>query len=321
MVLDAESVIDRRRLKRRLTAWRIAAVALGLLFVGLLLLKDEDLAGSAGGILPHVARVTVSGVITDDRKTLELLDKVAKADQVKAVILDINSPGGTTTGGEAMYDAVRRLAEKKPVVAVCGTLATSAAYIIALATDRIFVYGNTITGSVGVIFQWAEVTDLLHTLGIKVEEVKSGPLKAVPSPFEPIDEKGRALTEEMVQESKAWFVDLVAKRRSIAPESIPGLTDGRIYSGRQAVELKLVDQIGDEKAAMDWLTKQRNVASGLKIVDWKPKEESSGLFGWFFKSVASSAGIPLEKIAALTGEISNTLKLDGLISVWHPAAN
>jgi protease-4 len=320
MVLDAESVIDRRRLKRRLTAWRVAAVALGLLFVGALVLNDPNIAGSAG-ILPHVARVTVSGVITDDRKMQELLDKVAKSDQVKAVILDINSPGGTTTGGEAMYDAIRRLAEKKPVVAVCGTLATSAAYIIALATDRIFVYGNTITGSVGVIFQWAEVTDLLHTLGIKVEEVKSGPLKAVPSPFEPIDEKGRALAEEMVQESKAWFVDLVAKRRSITPESIPGLTDGRIYSGRQAVELKLVDQIGNERAAMDWLTKERNVTSGLKIVDWKPQQESAGLFGWFFKSMAASIGISAEKIAGLAGQISATLKLDGLVSVWHPPAN
>jgi protease-4 len=319
MVLDAESVIDRRRLKRRLTAWRIAAVAC-LLLLGALLLNDPNMVGSAG-ILPHVARLTVTGVITDDRKTLELIDKVAKSDQVKAVIVDINSPGGTTTGGEAMYDAIRQLAEKKPVVAVCGTLAISAAYIIALATDRIFVYGNTITGSVGVIFQWAEVTDLLHTLGIKVEEVKSGPLKAVPSPFEPIDEKGRALTEEMVQDSKAWFVDLVAQRRSIAPESIPGLTDGRIYSGRQAVELKLVDQIGDEKTAMEWLTKQRNVASGLKIVDWKPKEESSGLFGWFFKSMAASIGLSAEKIADIAGEISTTLKLDGLVSVWHPATN
>ena len=174
MVLDAESVIDRRRLKRRLTAWRIAAVAFGLLLLGVFVLSDKNMAGPAG-ILPHVARVTVSGIITDDRKMQELIDKIAKTDQVKAVILNINSPGGTTTGGEAMYDAVRRLAEKKPVVAVCGTLATSAAYIVALATDRIFVYGNTITGSVGVIFQWAEVTELLHTLGIKVEEVKSGP--------------------------------------------------------------------------------------------------------------------------------------------------
>src|SRR6185437_16935824 len=189
MALDAVSVIDRRRLKRRLTAWRIAAVLFALLFLSALVLSGQSGPGTAG-LLPHIARVDISGIITDDRKMSELLDKVGKSDQVKAVILDINSPGGTTTGGEAMYDAVRRLAEKKPVVAVCGTLATSAAYIVALATDRIFVYGNTITGSVGVLFQWAEVTDLLHTLGIKVEEVKSGPLKAVPNPFEPTDEKG-----------------------------------------------------------------------------------------------------------------------------------
>ena len=320
MVLDAESVIDRRRLKRRLTAWRIAAVAFGLLLLGVFVLSDQNMAGPTG-ILPHVARVTVSGIITDDRKMQELIDKVAKSNQVKAVILDINSPGGTTTGGEAMYDAVRRLAEKKPVVAVCGTLATSAAYIVALATDRIFVYGNTITGSVGVIFQWAEVTELLHTLGIKVEEVKSGPLKAVPSPFEPIDEKGRALTEEMVQESKAWFVDLVGKRRDIEPSSVPGLTDGRIYSGRQAVDLKLADEIGDEKAAMSWLTKERDVTSGLKIVDWKPATESTGLFGWLFQSLAASIGLSAEKISGLASQISATLKLDGLVSVWHPASN
>ncbi|MGH6801990.1 MAG: signal peptide peptidase SppA [Methyloceanibacter sp.] len=320
MVLDAESVIDRRRLKRRLTAWRIAAVAFGLLLLGVFVLSDKNMAGPAG-ILPHVARVTVSGIITDDRKMQELIDKAAKADQVKAVILDINSPGGTTTGGEAIYDAVRRLAEKKPVVAVCGTLATSAAYIVALATDRIFVYGNTITGSVGVIFQWAEVTELLHTLGIKVEEVKSGPLKAVPSPFEPIDEKAREITEEMVQDAKGWFVDLVGKRRDIEPTSVPGLTDGRIYSGRQAVELKLVDEIGDEKAAMSWLTKERDVPSGLKIVDWKPATESSGLFGWLFQSLAASIGLSAQKITDLASQISATLKLDGLVSVWHPASN
>jgi protease IV len=320
MVLDAESVIDRRRLKRRLTAWRIAAVAFGLLLLGVFVLSDKNMAGPAG-ILPHVARVTVSGVITDDRKMQELIDKVAKSNQVKAVILDINSPGGTTTGGEAMYDAVRRLAEKKPVVAVCGTLATSAAYIVALAADRIFVYGNTITGSVGVIFQWAEVTELLHTLGIKVEEVKSGPLKAVPSPFEPIDERAREITEEMVQDAKGWFVDLVGKRRDIEPTSVPGLTDGRIYSGRQAVDLKLADEIGDEKAAMSWLTKERNVPSGLKIVDWKPATESSGLFGWLFQSLAASIGLSADKIAGLASQISATLKLDGLVSVWHPASN
>jgi len=320
MVLDAESVIERRRLKRRVTIWRIAAVVLGLLFLGAIFFSDKQMMGSAG-ILPHVARITVSGVITDDRKLQALLESVAKADQVKAVILDINSPGGTTTGGEAMYDAVRRLAEKKPVVATCGTLATSAAYIVALATDRIFVYGNTITGSVGVIFQWANVTELLETLGVKVEEVKSGPLKAVPSPFEPTDERARAMTQEMVNDAKVWFFDLVEERRKLDPRSVPGLTDGRIYSGRQAVKLKLVDQIGDERVALRWLSKERNIPAGLKIIEWKPPAESSGLFGWLFESAATIFGISGSMISALLNQASTTLKLDGLVSVWHPASN
>ncbi|MBM3543160.1 MAG: signal peptide peptidase SppA [Alphaproteobacteria bacterium] len=317
MALDPESVIERRRLRRRIAAWRIAAVAFGLLLIGTLFLGDQEMTSSAG-ILPHVARVTVSGVITDDRKMQELIERVGQSDQVKAVILDINSPGGTTTGGEALYDSVRRLAEKKPVVAVCGTLATSAAYIVALATDRIFVYGNTITGSVGVIFQWAEVTELLQTLGIKVEEVKSGPLKAVPSPFQPADERARELTEEMVQEAKTWFVDLVGKRRDIQPSSVPGLTEGRIYSGRQAVEFKLADQIGDEETAMSWLRTERDVPAGLKIVEWKPKAESSGLFGWLIHSMADAFGLSSGTIAGLIGQAASTLKLDGLVSVWHP---
>lgn len=319
MVLDAESVIERRRLKRRVTIWRIAAVVLGILLLAVVMLGDRDVAGSS--ILPHVARISISGIITDDRKMQDLIEKVAKADQVKAVILDINSPGGTTTGGEAMYDAIRRLAEKKPVVATCGTLATSAAYIVALATDRIFVYGNTITGSVGVIFQWANITELLKTLGIEVEEVKSGPLKAVPSPFEPTDERAREVTKEMVEDAKVWFVDLVGERRKIEPGSVPGLTEGRIYSGRQAVKFKLVDQIGDERAALRWLSKERNVPAGLKVVQWKPREESNGLLGWLFDSAAVMLGISTDKIVTLLTRTSAALDLDGMVSVWHPGGN
>ena len=319
-MIEAETVIERRRLRRRLTAWRLAAVVLAVFVIALIMAGDQRLAGT-GSFLPHIARVSVSGLITDDQKMLELLDKVGKSSQVRAVILDINSPGGTTTGGEAMYDAIRRLAEKKPVVAVCGTLATSAAYIVALATDRIFVYGNTITGSVGVIFQWVEVTDLMKTLGVKVEETRSGDLKAVPNPFIPTDEKARALTQEMVQEAKVWFVDLVAQRRKLDPNSIPGLTEGRIYSGRQAVDLKLVDAIGDERAAKAWLEKERQVTSGLSVIEWKPEAESSGLFGWAVQSVGSSLGFSSELIAAMLGQITDRLKLDGLISLWHPASS
>jgi len=319
-VIEAETVIERRRLRRRLTAWRLAAVVLAVFVIALIMAGDQRLAGT-GSFLPHIARVSVSGLITDDQKMLELLDKVGKSSQVRAVILDINSPGGTTTGGEAMYDAIRRLAEKKPVVAVCGTLATSAAYIVALATDRIFVYGNTITGSVGVIFQWADVSELMRTLGVKVEEVKSGPLKAVPNPFEPTDEKGRALAAEMVQEAKVWFVDLVGKRRNLEPAAVPGLTDGRVYSGRQALALKLVDEIGDERAAKRWLQKERDVTPGLSVVEWQPKSESGGIWGWLFGSIASSFGIAADNFVSLFGQVSEGLRLDGLVSLWHPAGS
>jgi len=319
-VIEAETVIERRRLRRRLTLWRLLAVVLAVLFIALLATGGQRFAGS-GSFLPHIARVSVSGIITDDQKMLELLDKVGKSSQVRAVILDINSPGGTTTGGEAMYDAIRQLAEKKPVVAVCGTLATSAAYIVALATDRIFVYGNTITGSVGVIFQWADVSELMRTLGVKVEEVRSGPSKAVPNPFQPADEKARALAEEMVQESKVWFVDLVAKRRKIEPATVPGLTDGRIFSGRQAVELKLVDEIGDEKDAKRWLQKERDVTPGLSVVEWKPKTESSGVLSWLFGSIGSLLGISAANFVSLFGQVSEGLRLDGLVSLWHPAGS
>ena len=319
-MIEAETVIERRRLRRRLTLWRLLAVVLAVLFIALLATGGQRFAGS-GSFLPHIARVSVSGIITDDQKMLELLDKVGKSSQVRAVILDINSPGGTTTGGEAMYDAIRQLAEKKPVVAVCGTLATSAAYIVALATDRIFVYGNTITGSVGVIFQWADVSELMRTLGVKVEEVRSGPLKAVPNPFQPADEKARALAEEMVQESKVWFVDLVAKRRKIEPATVPGLTDGRIFSGRQAVELKLVDEIGDEKDAKRWLQKERDVTPGLSVVEWKPKTESSGVLSWLFGSIGSLLGISAANFVSLFGQVSEGLRLDGLVSLWHPAGS
>ncbi len=319
-MVEAETVIERRRLRRRLTAWRVAAIVLAVFVIALVMAGDQRFAGP-GSFLPHIARVSVSGLITDDQKMLELLDKVGKSSQVRAVILDINSPGGTTTGGEAMYDAIRRLAAKKPVVAVCGTLATSAAYIVALATDRIFVYGNTITGSVGVIFQWADVSELMKTLGVKVEEVKSGPLKAVPNPFEPTDEKGRALAAEMVQEAKVWFVDLVGKRRNIEPASVPGLTDGRVYSGRQALALKLVDEIGDERTAKRWLQEKRDVAPGLSVVEWKPKAESGGILSWLFGSIASGAGISAGNFASLFGQVSEGLRLDGLVSLWHPAGS
>lgn len=317
---DVETILERRRLSRRLTFWRVLAVLAAALA---LIAVVWQLAGGPGGGLSagkHIARITISGLILEDRKMTDLLKEVGEASNVAGVLLSVDSPGGTTTGGEALYEAIADLATKKPVAAVCGTMATSAAYMISLASDHIVTRGNTITGSVGVIFQFPEVSGALGKLGITMYEIKSGPLKANPSMFQPLDEAGRALAEEMVKESQVWFLGLVTKRRGITAASVPGLEAGRIYSGRQALQHRLIDAIGGEAEAIDWMVEKRNVAKGLQVIDWKPKQE--GALAWL-----GGPGSLAERLlgaggAGALGELvpaawRDRLELDGLLSIWQ----
>jgi protease-4 len=319
MSLETEALLDRRRLRRLLSFWRVAAVA-ALLIAALAAAAGSGVLRGQLGDRSQVARITIEGIITDNRDQIRLLKTVADNVSVKAVILSINSPGGTTSGGEALYDAIRGISAKKPVVAQFGTIATSAAYICGLATDQIFARGNTITGSVGVIFQWAEVTELLSKVGIKMNEIKSGPLKANPSPFQPLDTPGREVTEKMVAESMQWFKGLVAERRKIDTASVPGLEQGRVYSGREALGLKLVDQLGGEADVQKWLVESRGLARGLRIVDWKPKNEDNwGVLGMMGRAAAALIGLDAKSAEALFDDPRlASLRLDGLMSVWHP---
>lgn len=319
MTFETETVLDRRRLRRRLSLWRTLAVLAGLIVFGVLAFRSADGLGLVG--TKQIARITVEGIITEDRDQLTMLKKISEAKHVAGVIVFVNSPGGTTTGGEALFEGLRNLAKAKPVVAQFGTVAASAAYIAGLATDHIVARGNSITGSVGVIFQWAEVSQLLDKLGVRMNEVKSGPLKANPSPFQPLDEPGRVVTEQMVAESKHWFVNLVASRRSIDTGGVAGLEQGRVFSGREALGLKLIDEIGGEAEAVQWLEQKRSVPKGLKVVDWKPKRESewSALgalgqaMGYFLGDrLAGELGRLIPSESTLAG-----LRLDGLVSVWQ----
>ncbi len=322
MTLETEAILDRRRLRRRASLWRGLAILVAVLAVGALASFGDD--NSMIGGSRQIARVSLEGIITEDRKQLELLEKVAKARHVEGLILFINSPGGTTTGGEAIYDAIRKVAEKKPVVAQFGTVATSAAYIAGLATDQIVARGNSITGSVGVIFQWAEFSELLGKLGIKMNEIKSGPLKANPSPFQPADEAGKAIAQEMIAESMRWFDGLVSQRRGIDTAAVPGLKDGRVYSGREALAHKLVDRLGGEAEAQRWLEEARGVTKNLKIVDWKPSRDPAwGLFGESALALMRWAGGPFAEAAVrlIDQRVLATLQLDGLVAVWQPLEN
>jgi protease-4 len=319
MTLDSDILIDRRRIKRSLTIWRVLALLAIVAAIAFASLRSDSGAPLFGIGRDHIARVTISGFIGDSRQRHELLTKLAKSDHVKAVIVAVDSPGGTTTGGEALYEDLRDLSKAKPVAAVFGTVAASAAYLGGIGTDYIVARGNTITGSVGVIFQWADVTDLLNRIGVKVDEVRSGPLKAKPSPFTPPDEASKQLTEELVKDSQGWFLGLVGERRKAAASSMEDIKTGRIYTGREALKIGLIDALGDEQTAIKWFTDTRNVASGLKVKDWKPQRSVSGLFQ-SLTGLAGKLGLgSLVDASVLEGlETLTERPLDGLFSIWHP---
>lgn len=315
MSLDADALVDRRRLRRKLGFWRVVAfiaVIIGLLAVALQFAGDP-LALARG---PHVARVTIDGFIGDDRDQQELLRKIAKDSQVKALILSINSPGGTTTGAEALYEAVREVAEEKPVVATLGTIAASGGYIAAISADHIVARGNTITGSIGVIFQWAQVKDLLANWGIRFDEIKSSPIKAEPDPFTDTPEEARQILEAMVADSYDWFVGLVAERRKLGDAEARRLGDGRVYTGRQALQAKLIDAIGGEDVARDWLADEHNISRDLKVHEWR----NGGVDGDLSLVRSFANWVGLGAIFDYVGkQIAGgaAVRLDGLMSVWQ----
>ncbi len=322
MTVETEVVLDRRRLRRGLSFWRGAALLVVLLAGGLYLQGQSGIADLLGR--KQIARVEIVGTITEDREQLKLFKKIGEAENVEALLLYINSPGGTTTGGEAIYEALREIAKKKPVVAQFGTVAASAGYIAGLGTDHIVARGNSITGSVGVILQWPELTGLLDKIGVKMNTVRSGPYKAKPSPLEPLDAQGREVAQTMIADGFDWFLSLVKERRGVTVAQVPGLKDGQIYSGRKAQELNLIDEIGGEATAIAWLEKERGVTSGLDVVDWKPAESGSwggtGALSEALTGIFGSGGAALAKLLSRDRLVS-TLGLDGLVSVWHPSEN
>jgi protease IV len=320
MTLETETVLDRRALRRRLGFWRAGAVIAAVAALGAVIGSMSSTAKL--GESKQIARVVIEGVITEDREQLRLLQRIRDAKNVQGLILFINSPGGTTTGGEALFEAIRDVAKNKPVVAQFGTMAASAAYITGLATDHIVARGNTITGSVGVIFQWPDVSQLLDKVGVKFNEVKSGPLKAVPSMYEPLSPEGRKVTEAMVAESQVWFLDLVKSRRGIVTANVPGLEQGRVFSGREALTYKLIDSIGAEPEAVKWLETSRNVPKGLRVVDWKPRREAD--LSWLSLAGRAAAGFFGSDNSTISRLISDDrilsrLTLDGMVSVWQPS--
>jgi protease-4 len=324
MSLDADTIVDRRRMRRKLTVWRVLAVLLAIttavaLAVAWRVPGTGGLAAVTGG---SIARITINGLIQTNRQRVEALDRLAKS-PAKAVIVHINSPGGTTSGSEELYDSLMRLREKKPVVVVVDGLAASGGYIAALAADHIVAGETALVGSIGVLFQYPNVSDLLKTIGVQVETVKSSPLKASPNGFEPTSPEARAAIEDIVRDSYAWFKELVQKRRSLDDPMLARVSDGRVFTGRQGLALRLVDELGGEQAAVTWLAREKNIDPNTPVRDFQLRDRFSDLpflhtaaiyllDGAGFGSLARR----LEGVGAL--QAMERLNLDGLLALWHP---
>jgi protease-4 len=324
MSLDADSIVDRRRMRRKLTFWRVLAVVVIVLAIVGLAGALSNRTGFAGAGA-YIARVTIQGLIRDDQERVLQLDRLARSTTARAVIVHVDSPGGTTAGSEQLYDSLMRLKEKKPLVIVVDGLAASGGYITALAGDHIVAKQTSLVGSIGVLFQYPNVADLLTKIGVKVETIKSSPLKAAPDGFEPTSPEARAAIESIIKDSYAWFRGMVQDRRHLNDDELQTVADGRVFTGHQAIGLKLVDEIGDERAGIAWLASEKKIDAKLPVRDYQLHGRFSDLP---FLHAAAAAALDAAGLGTLARGIDDLgamqaverLNLDGLLALWHPAS-
>jgi len=320
MSLDADLIVDRRRMRRKLSFWRVATIVLIVLGIaGAAVLSGNRNYGF--GVRPYIARVTISGLIRGDQNRTAQLDRLARASLVRAVIVHVDSPGGTTAGSEQLFNALGRVREKKPLVVVVDSLAASGGYITALAGDHIVAQQTSLVGSIGVLFQYPNVADLFDKLGVKVESVKSTPLKAAPDGFEPTSPEARAALNSIIQDSYTWFKGIVQDRRHLNDSQLQTAADGRVFTGHQAVDLKLIDELGDERTALAWLGKEKSIDTKLPVRDYDLHSRLSDLTFLHAAALALLNAVGLNTVAERF-EWSTAMQgfnLDGLLALWHPA--
>lgn len=296
---------DIRRSRGRWRAFGFIALALALLALAARVTSDRFSPQS-----DYIALVAIEGVITTNPTRLAILKDLANDKSVLGVIVRINSPGGTTAGGEEIYEALMNLRQQKPVVSIINEVGASAAYMSAIATDRIFARRLSIVGSIGVLFQHMDASGLMETIGIDFDKVASGPLKAEPDMDEALSGEVRASFQALVDDSFNWFVDVVSERRGLTRAATLTLSDGRILNGRMALNAGLIDEFGGQDEAIIWL-EGKEVPENLPVYKVFPRPQS--FEDKFVRLLGSEAKSMLGlDFAGAGGPIS-----DGLVSYWQ----
>lgn len=300
MALDSDALIDRRRLKRRLAVWRLAAFVAVVALVAVAVGRAPQIPGTR-----HIAVLRVENLILGDPYREAAVRALVEDDKVAALLVHIDSPGGTTFASEALYRALRRVAESKPVAAVMEGVAASGGYMAALAADYIVARESTITGSIGVILEATNFVGLMEMLGIESEAIKSGPLKAEPNPLARMTPEAREMTKALVDDVHEMFVGMVAERRAISVADAQRLADGRVYSGAMAAANGLIDGLGGEDEALAWLAETHGIDRDLPRRDVEIDYPDELLDRLISKALGKS-------------HLTERLRLDGLVSLWHP---
>lgn len=296
--------------RRRLFFWRTISFITVAIIVYLSFENQEKSSSN-----DYIANYNISGLLISADEIIEDLEELKSSNEVNSIIISVDSPGGTTVSAEEIYLKLKEVSLVKPTVIVMRNIATSGAYLLSLGGDVIFSRENTITGSIGVLLQWARVDEALSKLGIEVNEVKSGKLKAEPDFFGEIDEEAQQVTKEIIDETFEWFIRIVKVERDLNPSEIYTISDGRIFTGRQAIELNLVDEIGDKNDAKIWLVENKEIDSNSPIIDYGKSKKPS-----FIELSLANIMDYFNISTPYTGRIRSNLSLvnnGGLQSVWE----
>ena len=263
MSLEVEQAIEKISLKKKLFFWRLFAVVIFAIVLIPYFLSSSNLEKGKD----HIGMISIEGMITDDKYRIEKIKEATENKKIKAVILSVDSPGGEIVASEALYNELRLLAEKKPMVTVMRGMAASGGYMVSLASDYIYAYNGTVTGSIGAVLQNIEISKLAEKIGVGLELFKSSPLKYSPNMYEKTSLESKQAMQVLVNDIQDFFVDLVANRRNLNVETVKSIANGNVFIGRGAKNKGLVDEIGNEYQAKGWLIKEKGVSNKLEVLD------------------------------------------------------
>lgn len=220
-----------------------------------------------------IAKINIEGIIQDRTDIIKQINSLKSDNNVKGLLTIINSPGGTYVGSKELYDSIQTIGEKIPTAVYMKEMATSGGYLASLSSDKIFGNSGSITGSIGVILQSADISNLLGKIGVSPIIIKSGKLKAVPNPAEQMDEEKLNYLKEIIEKMQKEFLMIVKRNRNVSESVLSLVSDGRILTGREAKKLKLIDDIGNEDDALNWLKNEAKVDEKIKIKELSPEND------------------------------------------------